>query len=409
MKTKAQLKAELTTHVSAARLSADKAEAEGRDFTEEERKSVEAHLGEARLLEKQIEALDPDETQKRKKESDEAMRDMILDLGKDLEGGNRGVGGKSGKWSQAFLQRFSGRKDFLTPSGSSGVPAMSETLPTSGERLETLLQALIPIPLGEDGKAGGSVEYLREVKREHHAVPVAAGAKKPTSIYELVEVNAPAEVIAHLTEPIPRRYLEDWGNLRRYIDDVLRQGLLLAVENQIVNGSGVSPQLQGMLQCAGITVLIPSTSIDPIILARQGQTILELQSMPTDGMIYAINPTTWETMETSRISVGAFEMNVEGGRQGAPINRALRQLWGCPVVPSVAVPATSILLWHRSAVQLYERRGATVDWSENVTELIDGSPVTDFEKNQMRFRAEGRWCLAVYKPSGIVEIVLDVS
>jgi len=408
MKTKAQFAAEMHLHLSAARVIADKVKSEKRDFTDEETKTVEAHLGEIALLEKMSAELDPDGEKEKKNERNQAVMDQVLKLGENMDQGwqpgHSKNGSKPGPWSKAFLEQHnrSGRKELLTPSGSVGVPSLGSTIPAAAERLETIIQAFQPItPLTES-----SVEYLREVVRTQNAVAVAAGAKKPQSVYELVEVDEPAATIAHLTEPIKRQYLDDATNLRRYLDSVLRQGLQLGLENELVNGSGVAPHMTGMLQTAMINVLINPGGVSPILLARQGQTLLELQSLPVDGMVYAIHPTTWEEMETTRTIDGEFVMNLEGSNRGAPINRSLRTLWGSPVVPTVAVDENVLLLWHRSAVELFERQAATVDWSENVTELIDGSPVTDFERNMIRFRAEGRWVLACYRPSGIVEIVI---
>jgi HK97 family phage major capsid protein len=406
MKTKAQLQAEMWSHLTAARVIADKVTAENRDFTDEERKTAEAHLGAIQWLEKQIADLDPEGEKQKQKDREKDITDQISNLGKDMPPQKvYGEGAKGGKWSTAFLSKFSGKKDFITPSGSVGVPSLSDTIPAAGERLETILQALNAIPIDT-----GSAEYLREVLRQQNAAPVAAGAKKPTSVYELSEVVAPVETIAHLTESIPNQYLADYGNLRRYLDVVLRQGLQLALEYQLINGVGVSPQLQGMLTCPGINVLVPTTSTDPIVLARQAQTVLELLSLGTDGMYYAVHPMVWEGMETTRISVGSFEMNIEGTRQAAPINRSLRQLWGCPVIPCVGMPLTSMLLWHRSAVQLREREGVTITWTENFfipPDAYDETGSTGFEKNVTKFRAEGRWVFEIFKPDGIVEI--DIS
>lgn len=416
MKTKNQLIAERRSHISAARKIADGAESEGRDFTAIEQKTVEAHLGEARLLSKQIDQLDPEDTEQRQKERDQDIYDQISELSKGMPGGvDRGAGGsvaKAGPWSKAFLANLNpaNRKEFLTPSGGVGVPSLSATIPAAAERLETILQAFMPFtPLGEDGKGGGGISYLREVTRTHAAAAVADGEKKPQSTYELEEIQAPAETIAHLTEPIKRRYFDDYANLRRYLDTVLRQGVQLALEDEVINGSGVSPHLSSLLNTAGINVYVNPVDGNWLIAARGAQTILENQSLPIDGMFYAMNPDTWETLETLRTTVGNFEMNIEGGRQGVPINRTLRQLWGVPVVPAVSVPAYTAILWHRSAVELSEREGVRIEWSENVTTHIDGSPVTDFERNMLRFRAEGRYVLALYKPSAIVEILFEAG
>ena len=79
--------------------------------------------------------------------------------------------------------------------------------------------------------------YLREVRRTHNAAPVAAKGVKPTSYYELEKIEDRARVVAHLSEPIPRQYLDlaDSGALGRYLDAVLREGLQEGIEYQVLS------------------------------------------------------------------------------------------------------------------------------------------------------------------------------
>jgi HK97 family phage major capsid protein len=400
MKTLEELKAEKLSYLSAAKTICDTVDREDRDFTKEERTEVQSYMGKSRLIQDQITALDPD-AKKKQQDQDDEMRSFILKLGEGIEHGKGR--GKAGPWSTAFLkdrQKY-GAKELLTPSGSVGVPALSETIPAAAEALETILQALIPTPT-----SNSSIEYLREVTRTHAAAPVAAGAVKPTSVYELIEVEAPCETIAHLSEPVKRQWLSDAANLKRYLDSVLRQGEQLALEDQIVNGSGTTPELQGMLTVNG-HILLPWDNIsDAITMARRGITYLELQSLPATDMVFCVNPLTWESIELiENDSSYGFKMGqTTEGR--APIDRQRRQLWGVPVVPIIGCPEEVILLFHKSAVELFEREGITIDWSENTISIIDGSPVSDFTRNLIRFRAEGRYCLAIYRPEGIVEIVI---
>ena len=389
----------MMVHLKAAQDLCDLCDHENRDFTNEERTEVQVHLGKARLLKDQIIALDPD-SKKKQQDQDEEMRKYILDLGEGIE--TRGGKGKAGPWSTAFIkdrQKHSA-KELLSPSGSVGVPALSATIPAAAEVLETILQVLRPTPT-----SNSSVEYLREVTRTHAAAPVAAGAVKPTSVYELIEVDAPCEVIAHLSEPVKRQWLSDAANLQRYLDAVLRQGEQLALEDQVVNGSGTTPELQGMLTVNGHILLPWDNTSDAITMARRGITYLELQSLPVVDLVFCVNPLTWEGIELLQdVDISAYKMG--GTNEGrAPIDRQRRMLWGVPVVPSVAVPEDTLLLFHKSAVELFEREGVTIDWSENTISLIDGSPVSDFTRNLIRFRCEGRYCLAIYRPEGIVEIV----
>jgi hypothetical protein len=51
--------------------------------------------------------------------------------------------------------------------------------------------------------------YLRQSVRTNNAAIVAEGAAKPTSVYSVVRVENSLQVIAHLSEGIPRYWLLD--------------------------------------------------------------------------------------------------------------------------------------------------------------------------------------------------------
>lgn len=399
------IRGKMDAHSKAMREIADRALAEARDFTKDEREEVQRHLAKIELLEDDLIKADPQRRREReKKDAQEfwaAVEEQLpglmgLDFG--ATGGTRKSARPAGAWSKAFTAAM-GAKALITPSGSIGAPSLSDTIPTSGERLQTVLAA---IPMTTTDAA--SVKYIREVTRTQNAAPVAAGAPKPVSVYELAEIDAPIEVVAHLSEPIPRQWLSDAANLSRYLDDVLRQGLQLAWENQALNGNGISPQLAGLLTVNDHVVLPPTPGDDLLAIARRGVTVLEAQSLPANDGVYVINPGVWEALELLEATgSGVYKMG-----DSAPINRQRRQLWGVPVALSIAMPTDAILLFHRTAVELFEREGTVIDWHEGMT-AIDETPTSLFAHNLVQFRAELRAALAIYRPGAVIEILLDAG
>jgi HK97 family phage major capsid protein len=72
---------------------------------------------------------------------------------------------------------------------------------------------------------------------------------------------------------------------------------------------------------------------------------------------------------------------------------------------------TAVLADWNSAVELYEREQVRIDWSEIFTtpatvEYVEMQK-TGFETNQVKFRCEGRFGLAVNRPTAIVEVSLS--
>jgi HK97 family phage major capsid protein len=88
--------------------------------------------------------------------------------------------------------------------------------------------------------------YLRQSVRTSAAAVVAEGAVKPTSMYSVVHVEDSLDVIAHLSEAVPRYWLTDAPELQQFLSTELAYGLQLAVEAKtiadIASTSGIQTQ-----------------------------------------------------------------------------------------------------------------------------------------------------------------------
>lgn len=373
-----------------ARGIVDKAEAAGRDLTATEMNEVNGLLKSAKQI-----------------DGDNALRKALDELGVGVGGSMRGDGSGAawpsmrgaGAWSKTVIGL--GRKALLTPSGAVGVATLSSVLPAIGEKLDSVLQVLPAQPTGDNA----SIKYLREDTRTHAADTVAEGAEKPESDYELSEQVAPARTIAHLSKPAPRQWFTDTaGGLQRYLDFVMRQGLQLALEDQVLYGSGAGADLDGMFHVSGHLVQSYDTSM--LKTCRKAITILQVAGVLQTNMVFVMHPDDWEAIELLESSSGVYALN--GGQENnLPVELAARRLWGCPVALSTGMTEGMGGLFDRTAVGLYEHEQVTLSWSENT--YNPNTQLSDFQTNQMRWRAEGRWALAVYRPSACIEVELVPS
>jgi HK97 family phage major capsid protein len=384
-----ELKAELMLHLKAARELAATASEQERDFTDVERSEVARHLKAATDVKAQIKDAEPN--------SHRLTLDEVL---KWSEGMTQKAG-PAGVWSKAFDRVLSyyraplGSKALISPSGSVAVPSFTSTVPGVGPGAALLeLAQLIPTE-GLTDTDGFS--YLLETVRSHAADVVAAGAKKPTSIYTVERVDDRCRVIAHLSEPIPRAYLDDIRLLRQYLDGALREGVKLAIEDQLINGTGAGENMTGLLG----TELIWTQAWDSDLLTttRKAITTLELASIAPDG--WCFYPSDWEAFELLQDLAGRFYNPAQ-----VPVDRAQRRLWGLPVALSTQMPqGVAVLADFRGSTKMWEREAVRIDWSENTYDNY--TQMSDFEANLIRFRAECRIGFAVLRPAGVV--MVDVA
>lgn len=302
-------------------------------------------------------------------------------------------------WGASFVKNVEstyGTKS-LVPSGSVVVPSLTAGITRYADRPRSILQ-LVP-----STRLEGTDQYsfLRETVRTNNAAVVAVGALKPTSVYSVARVDDSVTTIAHLSEPIPRQTLADADLLRAYVEGSLREGVELELEDEILNGSGSGAHLEGIATVSGTqTQAFSSTMIDTF---RKAVTKLETSHIDLSGAAFVLAPADWEFVELSKSSDGEYLVGDQ-----TPVDRSQRRLWGVQVVTSTAVTAGgAYLVDFRGSTQLWERESVRVDWSENTYDpdgISAGVGASDFQRNMIRFRAEGRWGFAVTRPLGVVEI-----
>lgn len=266
-------------------------------------------------------------------------------------------------------------------------PAEVTTLPIAAGQPATSLLDVIPVNVLPNGMR--AFHYLRQTTRTNNAAPVAPGALKPTSVYTLTPASGEIRPIAHLSEPLNIYDLNDSPSVVQFLHNELRYGLSLAVTNQVLNGTGVAPQIEGIGTIAG-TQSQPFVT-DRILTARSAITKLEINGLT--GAAFVLHPNDWEAVETAKATGGEFLLETSG----APVDRVERRLWGVRVVLDTSITAGTAWLIAEDSLVLQTDGEVRVEWAP---------AADDFTKNLIRARCEGRFGLQVNRPLGLVELDL---
>jgi HK97 family phage major capsid protein len=263
-----------------------------------------------------------------------------------------------------------------------GVPPQQQPLvPGVSQRL-TVRDLLTP------GQTSSNlIQYVKETGFTNLAATVSETVQKPESVlvYELMQSGV--VTIAHWIKA-SKQILDDFLGLQSNIDGRLRYGLALVEETQLLKGSGVGNNLNGIYTQATaysppITIPAP-TKIDTIRLMLLQA---ELAEYPSTGIV--LNPKDWAAIELTKDTLGRYII-------GNPQGTISPTLWGRPVVATQSMTVDTALVGaFRLGAQIFDREDANV--------VISTENQDDFIKNMVTIRAEERVGLAVYRPEAFVK------
>lgn len=235
--------------------------------------------------------------------------------------------------------------------------------------------------------SSSSIEYVRETGFTNAAAIVAETAQKPESNITFDLIMTAVATIAHWVQA-SKQILADAPQLQSYIDGRLRYGLDFKEEAQLLKGSGVGGNLNGIYTQATAYVapftLTGATNIDVLRLAMLQA---ELALYPATGIV--LHPANWAHIELSKDLENRYLFANPQAIVGPT-------LWGLPVVPTQALAAQEFLIGaFKLGAQIFDREDATV--------LISTEDRDNFVKNMVTILCEERLGLAVYRPEAFIK------
>ncbi|MFE6868311.1 phage major capsid protein [Kitasatospora sp. NPDC057692] len=415
-----ELTDELKHHLQTAQAIAAKAEAEDRDFTDDERSQVTDAMAKATNAKERLE----------KAKGDGAMRQAIADLGDGIA-----LNGKSGeRRTPAGLivpDRKSIGEAFVTsseyqalmgaaPNGRFGEKSRVQSMPVGFKSLitgasDTSAGAWVvndnigqqvgleafqrPLTLRNVVTQGtttsDTVEYVRLTSVTNAAAPVAeatatsgSSGTKPESALAAAKVTAPVKTIAHWI-PVTKRALSDAAQIRTLIDAFLKYGLEEELEDQMISGDGTGENFEGLGNVSGVQAQAWDTNL--LTTTRKAKTKVRTVGRSVANA-YLFNPADLEAIDLLQDNEARFYF---GGPAGVG---TAGTLWGLPVIETDAVPAgTGYVGDFRKAV-LWDREQATVTMTDSHSDF--------FIRNMVAVLAEMRAAFGILQPNAFVEIDL---
>lgn len=237
------------------------------------------------------------------------------------------------------------------------------------------------------------IEFTRELVFTNNAGPQydasSPAAKQQTAVknesgitFEFVQV--PVTTLAHWI-PASRQVMADAKMLAGYVDGRLRYGLKFEEEDELLNGSGSSGELDGLVgQASAFTGGVTNqTALDTLLKAFLQVSLAEYEA---SGVI--LNPIDWTNILLLKDNEGRYLFS-------DPHGQAMPQVWGKPVVPTQSMTAGSFLTGaFMLGAEIVDREDATVRVSEHHENF--------FIKNMVAVLCEERLALVVIRPTAFV-------
>ena len=194
---------------------------------------------------------------------------------------------------------------------------------------------------------------------------------------------------------------EDLAYVVSEINTTALYDLSMKEEAQLLNGSGTSPQLQGLLNRSGVQVYTTAAGESDADAIFHAMTLVEQGSgFSADGIV--INPIDYEKL---RLSKDGNDQYYGGGFfQGAYGNGAMMvnpPVWGRNTVVSSAVDAGTVLVGAFKTAKVFRKGGVRVE-STNSHE-------NDFTNDKITVRVRERLALQVKYPAAFVKLTLSTG
>ena len=247
------------------------------------------------------------------------------------------------------------------------------------------LQAIDIMPTGQTGQA--NVVYMQETTRTHAAAEKAEGAAYAESEFAVTEQSSAVRKVTD-SVPVTDEQLEDVPMAQSYLEGRLGFGVMQRLDGQVIAGDGIAPNLDGIINVAGIQTQAKGADPVPDAIYKAGTLVrVTGRAIPTHVLLH---PNDAQDIRLLRTADGIYIW-------GNPADTGAARIWGWPIIENESLTENTGLvgsfmpLW----IQLVERRGVIIEI---------GFVNDDFTKGKKTLRGSGRWALPVYRPAAFCTV-----
>lgn len=233
---------------------------------------------------------------------------------------------------------------------------------------------------------------------------LGSSGRKPESALTFEQDSAAVKTIAHWV-PITRQAIADVAQLQSYVEGRLLVGVERRLNSQIAAGDGTGENLTGILSTTGVLDLDDAwfSTATPALndvgtpnerfnrIAR-AMSVIEIAS---DAMatFVALHPYDLETIRTST------NANRDYLGQSPFVAGPIPTIWGLPVAKDRAITQGTALVGDGTAAMVFDREDANIliGWINDM-----------FVRNLLAILAEGRYALAVFRPTAFAAVDISI-
>ena len=276
----------------------------------------------------------------------------------------------------------------ITDLAAANVQMLPGIIPAAPRKLH--IRALLPTGV----MTTSAIHYLQETGSEGSVAAWADNSGTKSQIdYDLTEEVAPSEFIAGYLR-ITRKALDDISAMRSYLQSRLLEQYLDAEDNQLLNGSGVSPNLGGLITNAEAYSGFRTIQVEKLL-----DSVAQIESNNHSANGILLSPEQFYALMLTRGTTNDYTL--PGGVAVDLVNGQMF-ISGVPIFKSTAMSDSKYLVgdWSKGA-QLFVRENPIVRFFEE-----DG---TNVRENKITVRVEGRVALPIYYTDAFVTGSLNAN
>ena len=276
----------------------------------------------------------------------------------------------------------------ITDLAAANVQMLPGIIPAAPRKLH--IRSLLPTGV----MTTSAIHYLQETGSEGSVAAWADNSGTKSQIdYDLTEEVAPSEFIAGYLR-ITRKALDDISAMRSYLQSRLLEQYLDAEDNQLLNGSGISPNLGGLITNAEAYSGFRTIQVEKLV-----DSIAQIDGNNHSANGILLSPEQYYALLLTKGTTNDYTLPGLG-----TVTSVNGQMFisGVPVFKSTAMSDSKYLVgdWSKGA-QLYVRENPIVRFFEE-----DG---TNVRENKITVRVEGRIALPIYYTDAFVTGSLNAN